>query len=254
MRQRAIANTGPAGIAIAGPPDAREAYRHRQRRAFAAARRHSRLVLILRSAIPAACVIAVAGIALFTVFDPFTPISTITAVSTEGITGSQITMRLPKLSGFKKDLRSYDVTADSAVQDVKRPTVMSLTLPDAKIEIEKDKFARITSATGTYDSSTEKMRLEGRVAVKSDAGYDMELADANVDLKAGSIETSHPVRVKLTNGTIDAETMEVQDSGRIVFFRGHVTTLLDGVDPGKAGAAAPDEESAAETTSGGAKP
>ena len=239
MRQSALAS-----VAVVEGRDATEVYRRRQKKAFAAARRHSQLVLVLRSAIPAACVIAVAGLTLFTVFDPFAPVgSTITAVSTEGITGSQITMRLPKLSGFKKDLRSYDVTADSAVQEVKHPTVMNLVLPDAKIEIEKDKYARITAATGLYDSSAEKMQLVGKVAVKSDAGYEIALDDANVDLKAGSIETRHPVRVKMTNGTIDAETMEVQDSGRVVFFRGHVTTLLNGIETG----GRPNAESAGDT-------
>lgn len=239
-----------AKTARSAAPDAADAYRRRQRKAFAEARRHSRLVLVLRSAIPAACLIALAAIALFTVFDPFARINTVAAVSTEGVTGSQITMRLPKLSGYKKDLRSYDVTADSAVQEVKHPTIMGLSLPDAKIEIEKDKYARITAATGTYDSSTEKMRLDGSVMVKSDAGYEIALQDANVDLKAGAIETLHPVKVKMTNGTIDADAMEVQDSGKIVIFRGHVTTHLSSVDAGgsqagKTGdASAADEEAA----------
>lgn len=219
--------------------DAAEDYRRRQRKAFDAARRHSRLVTVLRAAIPAACVVSIAGIALFTVFDPFAPLDRTVAVSTEGVTGSQITMQLPKLSGFKRDLRSYDVTAASAVQEVRRPTEMQLSRPEARIEIEKDRYARIVAEQGLYDSATEKMRLAGNVQLRSDQGYEVELSDADVNLKAGSIASGNPVRVKLTNGVITADSILAEDSGKVIRFDGHVTSLFNGVET--APAARPDQ-------------
>ena len=213
-----------------GPQLDQLAYRRRQSKAFASARRHSKLVLFLKNAIPAGCIIALAAIVMFTFFDPFQKAETAVAVSTDGISGSKITMQNPKLSGYKKDLRSYDVTADTAVQEVKRPTLMELLKPIARIEIEKDKFAHVTARVGTYDSAAEKMRLEGEVSVRSDAGYDIRMVDANVDLKAGNMETPRPVEVTMTSGTIRADSMEVQDSGKVIFFRGHVVTMFDAVD------------------------
>ena len=206
-----------------------DSYHLRQSKAFAAARSHSRLVMVLRNAIPALCVVAVVSIVLFTFFSPFQTTSQAIAVSTEGITGSKITMQFPKLSGYKKDLRSYDVTADTAVQEVKHPSQMELVNPNARIEIEKDKYARINALTGTYDSSTEKMRLEGNVMVKSDSGYDIQMANADIDLKAGAMQTSQPVIVRMTSGSIEAESMEVVDNGKVVFFRGHVVSKFDAV-------------------------
>ncbi|MBY0611326.1 MAG: LPS export ABC transporter periplasmic protein LptC [Beijerinckiaceae bacterium] len=207
-----------------------ESYRKRQLRAFAEARRHSRLVMVLRNAIPAVCVVAIATMVLFTVFDPFRKVETVAVVSTEGITGSKITMQFPKLSGYKKDLRSYDVTADSAVQEVKRPTVMELFNPNARIEIEKDKYARVTAASGVYDSSAEKMKLDGNVMLKSDAGYDIRMEHADIDLKAGAMTSQQPVSVKMNTGSIHADTIEVEDSGKVIHFRGHVVTMFDAVD------------------------
>ena len=213
-----------------GDQGAGDAYRKRQMRAFAAARRHSQLVMVLRNAIPAVCVIAVVAVVLFTFFDPLRKVETAVAVSTEGITGSKITMQFPKLSGYKKDLRSYDVTADSAVQEVKRPTVMELFNPNAKIEVEKDKYARVTASSGVYDSSAEKMKLDGNVVLKSDAGYDIRMENADIDLKAGAMTSERPVSVKMTTGSIHADTIEVQDSGKVIHFRGHVVTMFDAVD------------------------
>ena len=206
------------------------AYRLRQHRAFELARRHSKVVLVLRNAIPAICLIGLAATILFTVFDPFRTPELPVAVRTDGITGSKITMQFPKLSGYKKDLRSYDVTATSAVQEVKRPNVMELFSPEARIETEKDKFAWVRAASGIYDSSTEKMRLEGDVALKSDTGYTVRMIDADIDLKAGTMRTSRPVTVDTGTGSIDAQSMEVEDSGKIIYFRGHVVSRFDAVD------------------------
>ncbi len=206
------------------------AYRARQTRAFAAARKHSRLVRFLRRAIPVGCLVVLTGLVLFSFFNPFKKALPNISVSTVGIAGSKITMQAPKLSGYKKDLRSYDVTADTAVQDVKKPTVIELLKPDAKIELEKERFARVTANTGIYDSTAEKMNLDGNVKVKTDTGYDVQMSDARLDLKAGNISTDKPVKVKMSSGTIDADSMEVLDSGKSILFRGHVVHWLNAVD------------------------
>lgn len=229
-------------------------YRERQGRAFAAARRHSLWVIILRNAIPAFCLIALFAIGLFTFFNPFQKNVNIPAVSTVGVTGSKITMQFPKLSGYKKDLRSYDVTADSAVQEVKKPTIMELFSPDARIEMEKDKYARISALNGIYDSATEKMQLVGQVIMKTDAGYDVRMRDANIDLKQGNMETTNTVRVKMTNGSIAADSMEVLDSGKIIFFRGHVVSQFDAVDTQSSAKAGSEAEKGSEIRSETGKP
>ncbi len=219
------------------------AYRERQKKAFAIARRHSRLVIFLRAAIPAICFVAVIALIMFTFFNPFRKSVPVVTVSTVGISGTKVTMQLPKLSGYKKDLRSYNVTAETAVQDVKRPTIIELIKPDATIELEKQRYAHVLAATGVYDTSAEKMTMEGGVTVKTDTGYDIRMSDARADMKAGAIVTDKPVKVQMQNGTIEADTMEVLDSGKSIFFRGHVVTFFNAIDTDSA------KKSAAETDS-----
>ncbi len=207
-----------------------ESYRERQKKAFALAKRHSRFVLFMRAGIPALCVVFGMGAALFHFFNPFRVIAPVVSISTIGISGSKITMQLPKLSGYKKDLRSYNVTAETAVQDVKQQTLIELLKPNATIELEKNQFARVQAAFGTYDTKNETMVLNGGVEVKTDSGYDIQMLDARANMKAGSIETKQPVKVKMKNGTIEADTMEVLDSGKSIFFYGRVVTYFNSID------------------------
>ncbi len=208
-------------------------YNARQKKAFALARRHSKLVVVLRALIPALCVIGLIAGILYTFLNPFGEKITQLSVSTVGISGSKITMQMPKLSGYKKDLRSYNVMAQTAVQDVKHANMIELTLPDAIIELEKQRYAHVLAATGLYDTSSESMELKGGVRVKTDTGYDITMQDAHANIKAGSIATDKPVKVIMQNGTIDADSMDVQDSGKIIFFRGNVVTFFKSVDTNK---------------------
>lgn len=205
-------------------------YRERQTKAFALAKRHSKFVVFMRGAIPAVCVIFSIGVVLFHFFDTFRANAPVVSISTIGVSGSKITMQLPKLSGYKKDLRSYNVTAQTATQDVKQQTLIELVKPNATIELEKNQFAHVQAQTGTYDTKNETMILNGGVEVKTDTGYDIQMLDARANMKAGSIETSQPVKVKMKNGTIEADTMNVLDSGKNILFNGHVVTFFNSID------------------------
>ena len=52
------------------------------------------------------------------------------------ISGTKITMESPKLTGFTKDSRAYELNARAAAQDITKPDIVELTDIRAKIEIE----------------------------------------------------------------------------------------------------------------------
>ena len=70
-------------------------------RAFRAARRHSRVVRILRVAIPLAVVLGFTGIFLITYFNPLRMLAKLPVdVGNLVVSGTKITMEKPRLSGF----------------------------------------------------------------------------------------------------------------------------------------------------------
>ena len=199
-------------------------------RRYADAKRHSLIVQFLRFLIPFGSILALAGIIAIAVFDPFRTISTGLAVASFNLSGSQITMEQPHLRGFKQDMRPYEVNADKALQDLKNPTLLDLSDLKAKVGQADKKTALIEAMQGLYDSQAEKMSIDRPLNIKSDA-YDVQMQSAKVDFKAGTVFTDQAVRVIMSTGTIDADRMEVIDSGRKIVFSGRVKTLLQSNDP-----------------------
>ena len=199
-------------------------------RRYADAKRHSLIVRFLRFLIPFGSILALSGIIAIAIFDPFRTISTGLAVASFNLSGSQITMEQPQLRGFKQDMRPYEVNADKALQDLKNPTLLDLTDLKAKVGLADKKTALIEAIQGLYDSQAEKMTIDRPLNIKSDA-YDVRMQSAKVDFKAGTVFTDQTVRVIMSTGTIDADKMEVIDSGRKIVFSGRVKTLLQSNDP-----------------------
>lgn len=208
-------------------------------RAFDEAMRHSRRVRFLRKAIPITIVGTLTLMLVARVYNPFRSSIPDVQVSSVGVSGSKLTMEMPKLSGFKKDNKAYEMTASAASQDIKSPSIVELTEPTARIEMQKGSWVRLTAAKGLYDTVTEKLHVNEKVTVRSDSGLDMRLREAKVDFKTGNMATDQPVEVDMPDGWVRSERMNVTENGKIIIFEGRVRSEFK---------AAQQDASAAETS------
>lgn len=212
-------------------------------RAFARAQAHSRRVRVLKVAIPVGAVVAGLAIVVVAFFNPFRAVEGLT-LGPVSVSGSQVTMEMPKLTGFKNDNRPYEVTASAATQDVRRPNLVELKDLKARIVTdEKGNAARLEAVSGILDTQKEQMELRQAVRVRTDTGQDVKLRSAFVDFKAGTVLSNEPVTVSLANGVIEAEGLEVRDGGHVLQFRGRVRTVFSSAD-----ATAPAPGASAEAT------
>src|SRR4051812_42720703 len=96
-------------------------------RRFRTAMRHSRRVRLLRVGLPIAAVIGCLAIALVSWFNPLRMLTRLPiSVGDVIVSGTTIKMENPKLSGFTRDKRRYDITAGAAAQDLLRPGIIDL--------------------------------------------------------------------------------------------------------------------------------
>jgi lipopolysaccharide export system protein LptC len=193
-----------------------------RRPVFRRARRHSRLVRVLRVLIPG-------GIAAFVVvsvfgswFNPFSAFASLPGMGKLSISGSRITMDLPRLAGYTRDGRSYELTAAAAAQDLKRPQFIELQEIRAKVELQDTSVVNITAATGVYDTKGEAVVLRQNVVVATSDGTEIRLAEAIVDMRKGHVVSNKPVDVLMPTGRIQSEALEVVDDGAVIYFRGGV--------------------------------
>jgi lipopolysaccharide export system protein LptC len=206
-------------------------------RAFQAARRHSRMVHLLRVALPLAIVFALAVIVLMAYFNPLRSLTGLPAsVGNMVVHGSKITMEQPKLSGFTRDARAYKLTADSAAQDLTKPDMIELSQIHAQVEMKDKSTVHLSALAGTYDSKHEMLTLNRDIRLDSTNGYTGFLSEATVDVKKGDVLSEQPVRLNMLQGTLEANRLQIIESGDLVLFdRGvNMTVMLNKNDTASA--------------------
>ncbi len=196
---------------------------------FAAAARHSRMVRVLRVAVPTAVLLAMTGIVAISVFNPFriTGLAKVPVdISNLVVSGTKITMETPHLAGFSTDQRPYEVWAKAAIQDLAAPDHVELRTLRAKVQMEDKSTVTMDARTGFFDSKQQMLDLRKDIFLQSSTGYEARLSQAYVDINKGTVTSDEHVDVKLLNGTLTADKLRIINSGEIVRFEGNVVMNL----------------------------
>jgi lipopolysaccharide export system protein LptC len=196
-------------------------------RVFRSAARHSRLVRFLRFTIPAAIVMIAAYLLFKTFFNP--KLITNFPIDPGKITlsGTKIVMELPRLTGFTTDSRPYEMTARAAAQDLTRPDILELKDIDGRVEMQDGQHITIKSINGVYDTRGELLKLNDHITLTSSSGYEGRLSEATVNVTRGSVVSDSPVEVKLPNGMLNANRLQVMENGAVIVFSGGVEMKLN---------------------------
>jgi len=109
----------------------------------------------------------------------------------------------------------------------------------ASMEMQDKAVFQTTAKMGLYNSKTEHLTLQQDIVVTSSSGYEAFLSEALVDVRAGKIVSEKPVEVRTSAWTINANRMEVAESGDLMRFERGVTVILQ-----------PDSNAAPATTAG----
>jgi lipopolysaccharide export system protein LptC len=190
---------------------------------FAHARRHSRHVRLMRIAVPALVVLGFAVIFGVTFFRPLDALSGLSIdPGNVVVSGTKITMQAPRVSGFTRDSRPYEFTAAAAAQDITKPDVLELKNIQAHMTLPNDGAVEMRAASGVYATKDDLMNIRDDVLLTSTTGYEGRLSEAQVEMKKGRIVSEKPVAVKMFNGTLNSNRLEVTDSGALARFDGGV--------------------------------
>jgi len=204
---------------------------------FAIAARHSRMVRLLRVAVPAAVILAMAAIVAVSVFNPFRMLLPKLPLDMGNlvVSGTKITMESPHLAGYTPDQRPYEVWAKTATQDVTDPDHVDLKTLRAKVLME-DRTTTVTldARNGLMDTKQQLLDLHKDIFLQSSTGYEARLSQAFVDIGKGTVTSEEHVDVKLLNGTLTADRLRITGGGEVVRFEGNVVMNLDNLSAGEA--------------------
>ena len=203
---------------------------------FAIAARHSRLVRILRVAVPVAVVLAMASIVAISIFNPFRILMKALPMEMGNlvVSGTKITMETPHMSGYTPDQRPYEVWAKTATQDLTDPDHVEMKTLRAKVLMEDRTTTIIMDAlNGMFDTKQQQLDLHKDIFLQSSTGYEARLSQAFIDMAKGTVTSEEHVDVKLLNGTLTADKLRITEKGELVRFEGHVVMnlIMDNPDP-----------------------
>jgi lipopolysaccharide export system protein LptC len=199
---------------------------------FAVAARHSRLVRLLRVAVPAVVLLAMAGIVAVSLFNPFRLLAKL-PIDSGGlvVSGTKVTMEAPHLSGFSPDGRPYELWAKAATQDLTRPNHVDLATLRAKLLTEDQSTVTIDARNGLFDTKAQLLDLQKDVYLQSSSGYQAWMTRALVDLGKGTVNSDEPVDVKWQGGTLRGQKLRITEKGELIRFEGGVVVNLDNAGP-----------------------
>jgi Uncharacterized protein conserved in bacteria len=222
----------------------RATHRGNDARRFRAAKRHSRRVRLLRIGLPTAAIVACALLAFISWFNPLRMLVAKLPISVGDVivSGTKIKMENPKLSGFTRDKRRYDITAGAASQDLTQPGMIELHDINAVFEMQDKTTMKLVARDGVLETKNDRLTLEHDIVVISSNGEEGYFEQAVVDTKNGNVVSEKPVRMKLPNGTVKGNRFELTNSGEIVRFEKGVVAhmkLDNPPKPAKTSAATP---------------
>jgi len=225
---------------------------------FAIAARHSRMVRILRIAVPAAVALSMAAIVgVSTFLNPFHIKISQLDMGIPMISGTKVTMETPHLAGYTQDQRPYELWAKTATQDLTEPDRVELGTLRAKVQMEDRSTLTLDARTGIFDNKQQTLDLYKDIFLQTQSGYEARLSQAFVDMGKGIVTSEEHVDVKLTNGTLTSDRLRISGGGEVVRFEGNVVMHLDHLttdDPAAEAAPAAEPVHSAKPRSGSGKP
>jgi lipopolysaccharide export system protein LptC len=209
---------------------------------FAIAARHSRIVRVLRIAVPAAVALSLAAIILVSIFNPFRLLLPKLPLDMDNlvVSGTKITMESPHMSGYTQDRRPYEVWAKTATQDVTDPDHVDLKTLRAKVLMEDQSTVTLDALNGLMDTKQQLLDLRKDIYLQTSAGYEAWLSQAFVDMGKGTVTSDEHVDVKWADGKVSADKLKITGGGEVVRFDGHVVMNIDKLPPPEAEPAAPE--------------
>lgn len=199
-----------------------------RRNAFPEAVRHTVRVARLRRWIlwGAGGVVGIVGLGLLISSLRFLPADL--SLARVALKGSRIVIESPKLVGYRKDGRPYEVRAVIGMQDLAKPDVFELEQLEVRVENTKDNSIVLSAEKGVYNRKADLADMTGGVTIRDDKNFDMHLESAVMDFKSSIMTSDRPVLLNIEGGEVTAQSVNFSQKERRATFTGKVHSVLYG--------------------------
>jgi lipopolysaccharide export system protein LptC len=184
-------------------------------------RRRSRLMRVLRIALPGVIGLILAGLAGAVIYNALT-----SQPGQARDTSAPIRLVHPRFIGRDDKGRAFVIIADSATRDPREYQRVLLVRPAMLMDAQGPDPIRLMANAGVYNEGTFKLNLHGGVRLVDSKGA-FDTATSLFDTKTGEIVGSGPIRGSGSMGELQADSYAIADKGERMIFRGGVHTRID---------------------------
>ena len=194
-------------------------------RAFAIARRHSRLVRLLRVLLPLVSIGIVVGYAAILGFSWYLGKSRIKVAGIQ-VTAEDLIMKDPEYFGINKDGGRYKVQAKRALVGLNQNAPIKLIDITGELLQTGNAVTKLKSKHGLFDNAKSELELFDGIEIDGSNGLTARLSRAMVYSKENKIVSKHPVVASTPTGSVQASAMTMNTKTKAVAFRGAVAVRM----------------------------
>lgn len=132
----------------------------------------------------------------------------------------------------------FTVTADLAEETEPGSGLVRLQHPKADITLNDGVWMLLDAREGLFQQEQETLQLSGGVDLFHDGGYELHTERLSLDVAAGTAASDDPVAGQGPLGTLQSQGLRISDGGKTVIFTGAAKLVLnpDAADAPKTGA------------------
>ncbi|KXG84439.1 LPS export ABC transporter periplasmic protein LptC [Agrobacterium bohemicum] len=192
-------------------------------RAYDVALRHSSRVKKLRVILPLGA--AIISLSFIAVSLARTWLPDEVSLQSATVENGKIVMEKPALAGRNNKGFDYSMNAERALQDIASPNLMTLENVLAAVPMN-DIVAQVVAQEGIFDRATNQLQMIAPFDINLSNGIQAKFQSANVDLKAGTMDSKMPVAITTKEGSINADSLQIADNGKTITFSGQVRARI----------------------------
>ena len=197
-----------------------DSFRHPESRARNHSRFYSRFVSFMKLVLPMLALFVIALVIAWPHLDT-TDIGFRIGFAAMQLTDAEDpSMINPRYVGTDNDNQPFSLTADLARNLSGPGTRVELEMPKADITTQDGTWLVLTAENGIYAREAKTLKLDGKVNLFHDQGYEFRTNRAQIDLTAGTASGNDPVEGQGAFGHLTANGFQLTDKGRTIQFHG----------------------------------
>ena len=134
------------------------------------------------------------------------------------VPADQVTVSASTITGLDTEKKPYSISANTAIQDKDKPNFIKLDQVTGATSRTSGEKITFQSDKGLYNSDGKTLDLDTNVVINSAGRFTARMDKAHVIIQEKRLTSAVPVAVELSNGTINANGVEISNDGNNILF------------------------------------